>query len=82
VCRASAGPCDVADKCSGTSATCQDFLAYGSLCRPANGQCDKAETCDGVRAACPTDQFLPVGSACKLVFGISGRCSATGTCGN
>jgi hypothetical protein len=66
VCRASAGTCDVAETCNGTSATCPADVvaAAGTTCRAAAGECDVAETCDGTNGACPTDGFQAINVPC------------------
>jgi hypothetical protein len=60
-CRAAAGPCDVAESCTGASAACPSdaFRPASTICRPATGACDPAESCTGDSAACPTDVFTP-----------------------
>jgi cysteine-rich repeat protein len=57
VCRASAGPCDVAEHCTGASATCpaNAFQPSTLQCRAAAGPCDVAEFCTGTSAPCPAD---------------------------
>ena len=54
VCRASAGVCDRAETCNGSSVSCPSDAKRGSttVCRPAVDECDGAETCDGVSNAC------------------------------
>src|SRR5690606_29232871 len=49
VCRASAGPCDAIETCSGTSAACpaDAFLPQTTVCRASAGVCDVAEQCTG-----------------------------------
>jgi hypothetical protein len=59
-CRAAQSVCDVAEKCTGTSATCPANAVVPVLplvtCRPSiNPLCDPAENCDGVNATCPAD---------------------------
>src|SRR6266516_3062287 len=41
-CRAVAGPCDVAEICTGTSTTCaaNGFLSASTVCRTATNECD------------------------------------------
>src|SRR5882724_4735237 len=58
-CRAVAGPCDVAETCTGTSTACpaNGFLSASTVCRTATNECDAAETCTGTSATCPTDLF-------------------------
>lgn len=74
VCRASTGPCDVADTCSGTSTACTDVRAAATVvCRAAAaGGCDRAEMCNGTAVTCPADTFLPATTTC--------RAAATGGC--
>ena len=57
VCRASAGPCDVAEHCTGSSATCpaDGFQPSTFGCRASAGPCDLAEFCTGSSATCPAD---------------------------
>ena len=57
VCRASAGPCDVAEVCSGNADACpaDTFLPSNTVCRQTAGACDVAETCTGSSASCPTE---------------------------
>src|SRR5438552_7403722 len=65
-CRASAGPCDVAESCTGSSATCPPDAKSpaGTVCRPAANQCDVAETCDGTSNGCRPNVFKAAGSPC------------------
>lgn len=66
LCRAAAGPCDVAETCSGSTTVCPtDRFAMGTTCRAAAGPCDVAEACDGTGAACPLDARRPPGSVCR-----------------
>src|SRR5690349_20351354 len=53
-CRDSAGACDLADVCSGSSGVCDD-LKSTDVCRPAAGVCDAPESCDGSSNDCPAD---------------------------
>jgi uncharacterized repeat protein (TIGR01451 family) len=79
VCRASAGACDVAETCSGSSTTCpaDGRVASGSVCRAANGACDVAETCNGINAACPNDGFSPALTSCRAA---TGQCDVAEVC--
>ena len=79
VCRTAAGPCDVAESCTGTSATCPtDGLApSGRVCRPAAGACDVSESCTGSNPQCPTDAFKPSGTLCR---GASTSCDPPENC--
>jgi len=56
-CRSSAGVCDVAETCTGSSGTCpsDSFLSSSNVCRSATLSCDPAENCTGSAAACPSD---------------------------
>jgi hypothetical protein len=65
-CRASAGPCDVPESCSGTSTTCppNTFAPSTTTCRAAAGECDAAETCSGASATCPADAKKAGGTPC------------------
>ena len=66
VCRASAGFCDVAETCTGTTTTCptDGFVPASTTCRASAGECDVAETCTGTSASCPIDTKKPSGTAC------------------
>ena len=67
VCRSSAGTCDVAESCSGSSASCPaDAFEPSSVeCRASAGDCDVAESCSGSSASCPTDAFQPNTFECR-----------------
>ena len=71
LCRASAGPCDVAEVCTGASVDCpaDGFAAAAQVCRAAVGGCDVAETCTGASAACPADGFAPAVTVCRPAAG-------------
>src|SRR5262249_7839252 len=87
-CRRSAGACDGAEKCSGTSATCPaDVLAPSTtVCRAAvSAECDVAEKCTGASAVCPADAIV----GCPDLDGIdcvhpacgeSGECTTVDEC--
>src|SRR5262245_4635013 len=79
ICRAAIGPCDVAETCTGSSATCPaDALAPTStVCRGSAGVCDVAETCTGSSAVCPADAFAPSGTTCRASAGV---CDVAETC--
>ena len=72
VCRAPAGPCDVAEVCDGVTAACPaDGLAVaGTVCRASAGDCDIAETCTGKSTACPADGFESAGTVCRAPAGL------------
>src|SRR5207244_3484517 len=67
VCRPSAGPCDVAETCTGTSRDCppDTFAAAGTPCRASAGVCDPPETCTGSSAGCPPDGFQSSSTVCR-----------------
>jgi len=84
VCRAAApGGCDVAENCTGTSATCPNdvFAPATTVCRTAaSGGCDIAENCTGNAAACPTDTFANSATVCRAAVGpcdIAENCSGS-----
>jgi cysteine-rich repeat protein len=78
-CRASAGACDIAETCTGTSADCpaDAYRPSSTECRAAAGVCDLAETCTGVSVECPADAFEPVTTECRAAAGI---CDAPDYC--
>lgn len=78
VCRPSAGLCDVAESCNGTSMVCPaDAFRASGTCREANGSCDVAETCNGSGAACPTDGRVAPGTICRAA---ADECDRAETC--
>ncbi len=80
VCRKAAGPCDVAEKCTGKSSVCppNKLKPKAAVCRAAvKGGCDAAETCTGASAACPADKLASKGTVCRKAAGV---CDATETC--
>jgi RHS repeat-associated protein len=79
VCRASAGTCDVAETCSGTSLTCptDGFQPATTVCRASAGTCDVAEKCSGTSASCPADGFIASGTVCRAS---AGTCDVAETC--
>src|SRR5438093_6553468 len=82
VCRASAGVCDVAEMCDGSSTSCPANLFQPSTteCRASAGVCDVAENCTGTSAACPTNAFLPSSTVCRASAGVCDVAeSCTGT---
>lgn len=87
-CRASAGTCDVAEACDGSSPTCpvNGFAAATTECRASGGDCDEAETCTGASATCPIDKFLPSTTQCRAssdVCDVAEDCTgAAATCPN
>ena len=71
-CRAAADVCDVAENCTGSSATCpaNAFQPSSQVCRSAAGVCDVAENCTGGSAPCPPDQFAPSSTVCRPQNGV------------
>ena len=71
VCRPAAGPCDVAELCTGSSPTCpaDTFEPATFECRPAAGPCDEAELCTGTSSGCPVDTFKPATFECRPAAG-------------
>jgi hypothetical protein len=56
---------DTADRCAGTSNTCNDAFRPSTVtCRADAGQCDVAEMCTGTSGACPADAFEPATTSC------------------
>jgi hypothetical protein len=68
-CRTSAGVCDTADTCTGSSATCPADGKSTALCRGSVGTCDAAEFCDGAGNNCPADAFAPGSTVCRASGG-------------
>ncbi|TMA55097.1 MAG: hypothetical protein E6J75_12780, partial [Deltaproteobacteria bacterium] len=79
LCRPAAGSCDVAEFCTGTSATCpaDAVKPATSECRGATGSCDVAEFCTGTSATCPADAFQPSTFTCRPA---AGACDLTEFC--
>lgn len=75
-CRASAGICDPAESCTGSSALCPSDAKSSSQCRASAGVCDLAESCDGVSNACPADIFSS-GNVCRAS---AGACDLAESC--
>jgi hypothetical protein len=85
-CRASAGVCDVAEVCTGSSATCpaNGYVAAGTVCRASAGVCDVAEVCTGSSAACPANGYASSATVCRYTTaacGVSEYCTgSSATC--
>ncbi len=71
-CRAAADVCDVAENCTGSSATCPAnvFKSSAVVCRPAADVCDVAENCTGASAPCPPDGFASSATVCRASAGV------------
>lgn len=78
-CGAADGLCDVAETCTGNSATCpaDEVLASNTECRSAAGSCDVAEVCDGLTKECPADVFASANTECR---GSAGACDVAEVC--
>lgn len=80
-CRPSAGRCDPAETCNGSSRACPvDALAgVSEVCRPSmHPVCDPEERCDGASVDCPMDGWASVDTACGTVP--SGACDLPDHC--
>jgi len=79
VCRATAGVCDQAERCDGTSSVCPTnlFAPSSASCRPSAGLCDLPESCTGSAAACPSDLVAPSSTTCRAGAGV---CDAAERC--
>ncbi len=76
-CRASAGPCDPAERCDGSSRECPaDARAVGTECRASQGDCDPVEVCNGTDAACPADVLADDQTVCRP----GGECDVAELC--
>src|SRR2546422_875767 len=77
-CRPTAGACDVAESCDGTSTACPADAKQpaGTQCREAAGLCDVAATCDGSSADCPANPFKPATTECRPAVD---ECDVAGT---
>src|SRR5206468_956741 len=76
VCRASAGVCDPAESCTGTSTACpgNTFAPSTTVCRGSAGVCDLTDSCTGTSAACPADAFASSSTVCRASSGVPDRC--------
>ena len=63
-CRASAGECDAAETCTGSSESCPADMKSTSMCRASGGDCDASEYCNGIDNDCPANSYEPVGTLC------------------
>lgn len=71
VCRTSAGECDAAETCTGSSGICPNnsFVSNATVCRDAASDCDAAENCTGAGADCPTDLIASAATVCRASTG-------------
>ncbi|MBI3784800.1 MAG: hypothetical protein HY270_15510, partial [Deltaproteobacteria bacterium] len=77
-CRAAGGVCDVAETCTGSSATCPGDAKSTAVCRPAADVCDLPESCNGTSNACPGDVLASTAIVCRAAAGacdIEERCT-------
>ncbi len=79
VCRASAGPCQLAATCNGSSTTCpaNAYRAASYKCRSALGSCQYDAYCTGASAACPASQYVAAGTVCASASDV---CENNATC--
>src|SRR6185295_6775203 len=98
VCRAAAGVCDLAERCTGSDPLCPSDQKSTGVCRATAGSCDVAEQCNGAGNDCPADVVRPSDIECRsstdlacdpaeFCTGSSGSCppdaiSCSGACGN
>lgn len=79
-CRASAGECDVAEVCDGTSIACpaNALAPADSVCGDdAEGPCDLADRCSGASVTCEPRGLVAAGTSCRPS---RGGCDAEDTC--
>ena len=79
-CRSSAGQCDVAETCTGSSGTCPTdvFASTATTCTGTSqgGGCDAADHCSGTANTC-IDAFQASSFTCR---GSAGQCDVAETC--
>ncbi len=66
-CRRVEGDCDIAEKCTGSSAVCptDKFVSVGTVCRNSSGICEQDAECTGSNAVCPSNPFEPSTKVCR-----------------
>jgi len=83
VCRASSDACDIAETCTGSSATCpaDSVRSNGYVCAVETGQCDADDTCDGTTKSC-NEVYASSGTSCNdgLFCNIDETCNGAGAC--
>jgi hypothetical protein len=82
MCRDSAGICDLAEFCTGTTTVCPSntFRANTWACRNNAGTCDETEFCTGSSASCPADTVKPANTECRAAAGtcdVAEKCNGT-----
>ncbi|HEY3354144.1 MAG TPA: RHS repeat-associated core domain-containing protein [Polyangia bacterium] len=67
ICRASAGDCDLVEKCDGVSSYCpaDAVVAAGTQCRAAASECDMPAVCSGKSGICPSNPHHRAGVPCN-----------------
>jgi hypothetical protein len=77
ICRTAAGECDVAERCTGSSAACPGdaFKPATTVCRASAGACDSVESCTGSSATCPPDSKST--AVCRAA---AGQCDVAERC--
>ena len=70
-CRDSGGACDIAETCTGSSASCPADVKRGAgeTCRASAGVCDVEEVCDGSSATCGSNVFAAASKSCRVKNG-------------
>lgn len=78
-CRPAAGPCDVAEVCTGAGTSCPPDARRPSsyVCRPAVDSCDFAESCDSFSTQCPGDAVAAADTPCRSA---AGACDVAEAC--
>src|SRR5206468_9616790 len=80
VCRTSAGQCDVAENCTGTSGACpaDGFASSATTCTGVSqgGACDNTDHCSGTNNTC-VDGFKPSTTECRAS---AGQCDVAEDC--
>lgn len=76
VCRPACDVCDVAELCTGSSATCPEdgFQSADHVCRAAVSICDKDEKCTGTSIKCPHDTFYGADDKRRCRASTGGSC--------
>lgn len=66
VCRASAGACDLEERCDGSSTACpgDQLQPTGFECQGADGPCEDPASCSGASPSCPAKAFKPATFVC------------------
>jgi len=79
VCRAKDGACDVAEKCTGSSATCptDGYASSSTVCSSASGPCENDAKCTGSSKTCPSKTYKSSSTVCNAS---SGACENDAKC--